>query len=70
MDTETADFEDKLEILFLSRTATEWAEILEDASVPAAVVTENLADLQNIAYLKPDLSPGSYTSVNSPWSFR
>ena len=70
IDTETADFEDRLEILFLSRTATEWAEILEDASVPAAVVTENLADLQNIAYLKPDLSPGSYTSVNSPWSFR
>lgn len=70
MERETGDFEDKLEILFLSRTAAEWAEILEDASVPAAVVTENLADLQNIAYLKPDLSPGSYTSVNSPWSFR
>jgi crotonobetainyl-CoA:carnitine CoA-transferase CaiB-like acyl-CoA transferase len=70
MDRETADFEDKLEILFLSRTAAEWAGILEDASVPAAVVTENLADLQNIAYLKPNLSPGSYTSVNSPWSFR
>ncbi|PTR17569.1 crotonobetainyl-CoA:carnitine CoA-transferase CaiB-like acyl-CoA transferase [Nitrosospira sp. Nsp2] len=69
-DTETADFEEHLDSLFRSRTATEWAEVLEDACVPSAVVIENLADLQNIAYLQPGLSPGSYTSVNSPWSFR
>ncbi|WP_090372808.1 CoA transferase [Nitrosospira sp. Nl5] len=68
--TETADSEDNLEVLFLSRTATAWAEVLEEARVPCAVVIENLADLQNIAYLKASLSPGSYTSVNSPWSFR
>lgn len=55
--------------LFLSRTAHEWAEILEQAGVPSAVVIEDLADLQTSAPMQPGLSPGSYTKVNSPWSF-
>jgi CoA:oxalate CoA-transferase len=56
--------------MFLSRTADEWAEILEQAGVPSAVVIEDLADLQTSAPMQPGLSPGSYTRVNSPWSFR
>lgn len=59
-----------LDSLFLSRTAKEWAEILEQAGVPSAVVVEDLADLQTMAHLQSDLSPGSYTKVNSPWSFK
>ena len=56
--------------LFLSRTADEWIQILGEADVPAAVVIEDLADLHGIELLQPGLSPGSYTKVNSPWSFK
>ncbi|GAB1718711.1 MAG: L-carnitine dehydratase/bile acid-inducible protein F [Nitrosospira sp.] len=56
--------------LFLSRTADEWVQILGEADVPAAVVIEDLADLHGIELLQPGLSPGSYTKVNSPWSFK
>jgi CoA:oxalate CoA-transferase len=59
-----------LDSLFLSRTAKEWTEIFEQANVPSAVVIEDLADLQTLAHLQPDLSPGLYTKVNSPWSFK
>jgi crotonobetainyl-CoA:carnitine CoA-transferase CaiB-like acyl-CoA transferase len=70
IDGGTADFEQNLDELFLSRTAEEWAEILEQAGIPSAVVIEDLADLQTISYLRPSLDPGAYTQVNSPWSFR
>ncbi|MDE2365853.1 MAG: CoA transferase, partial [Betaproteobacteria bacterium] len=63
-------FPECLDRLFLSRTAKEWAEILEKADIPSAVVIEDLADLQTSAYLKSDLSPGSYTKISSPWSFK
>lgn len=56
--------------LFLSKTAHEWVEILEQAGVPSAVVIENLADLQTVTDLQPGLTRGAYTKVNSPWSFR
>jgi crotonobetainyl-CoA:carnitine CoA-transferase CaiB-like acyl-CoA transferase len=56
--------------LFLSRTADEWADVFEQAGVPAAVVIEDLSDLQTMAHLQPGLSLGSYTKVNSPWSFK
>jgi hypothetical protein len=45
-------------------------QILEQAGVPSAVVIEDLAGLQTLAHLQPDLSPGLYTKVNSPWSFK
>ncbi|SEL40670.1 CoA transferase [Nitrosovibrio tenuis] len=64
-----SDFPQCLDSLFLSRTANEWAEIFEQAGIPSAVVIEDLAELQTVAYLQPDLSPGPYTKVNSPWSF-
>jgi crotonobetainyl-CoA:carnitine CoA-transferase CaiB-like acyl-CoA transferase len=64
------DLEQYLSDLFLSRTAYEWADIFEQARVPSAVVIEDLADLQTTAHLQPGLSPGSYTRVNSPWSFK
>lgn len=64
------DLEQCLSDIFLSRTAYEWADIFEQARVPSAVVIEDLADLQTTAHLQPGLSPGSYTRVNSPWSFK
>ncbi|HVW64065.1 MAG TPA: CoA transferase [Nitrosospira sp.] len=67
---EEEGFPQRLEDLFLSRTAEEWAHILEEADIPAAVVIEDLADLHDIARLQPGLSPGSYTKINSPWSFK
>jgi MoaD family protein len=59
-----------LEELFLSRTANEWAELLQKANIPAAVVVEDLAQLQTLTYLQPTLNPGPYTRVNSPWRFK
>lgn len=70
IDIKEAGLKQRLSDLFLSRTADEWAEVLERAGIPAAVVIEDLADLQTIPHLQPDLSPGSYTKINSPWSFR
>ncbi len=67
---EEDNFQGCLSDLFLSRTADEWAGILEHAGVPSAVVIEDLADLQTMAHLQPALSPGAYTKVNSPWSFK
>lgn len=56
--------------LLLSKTATEWVAILQQAAVPAAVVAEKLNILQRDSRLKPHLQPGSYTKVTSPWSFQ
>ena len=56
--------------LLLSKTATEWVAILQQAAVPAAVVAGNLNNLQCDSRLKPHLQPGSYTKVTSPWSFQ
>jgi crotonobetainyl-CoA:carnitine CoA-transferase CaiB-like acyl-CoA transferase len=67
---EENDFPLCLDSLFLSRTAEEWVQILEQAGVPSAVVIEDLADLQAATYLQSDLSSGPYTKVNSPWSFK
>jgi crotonobetainyl-CoA:carnitine CoA-transferase CaiB-like acyl-CoA transferase len=67
---ETENFEQNLDKLFLTRTAEEWAEVLERARIPSAIVIEDLTGLQAIPYLRPSLNPGSYTMVNSPWSFR
>ncbi|HEY6044711.1 MAG TPA: CoA transferase, partial [Nitrosospira sp.] len=67
---EEAIFPKCLDSLFLSRTAEEWVQILEQAGVPSAVVIEDLADLQAATYLQSDLSSGPYTKVNSPWSFK
>jgi crotonobetainyl-CoA:carnitine CoA-transferase CaiB-like acyl-CoA transferase len=67
---EEANVEHCLSNLFLSRTADEWVGIFEHAGVPSAVVIEDLADLQAMAYLQPALSAGAYTKVNSPWSFK
>jgi CoA:oxalate CoA-transferase len=67
---EENNFPQCLDSLFLSKTAKEWAEIFEQAGVPSAVVIEDLADLQTVTYLQSDLSPGPYTRVNSPWSFK
>jgi crotonobetainyl-CoA:carnitine CoA-transferase CaiB-like acyl-CoA transferase len=64
------NLEQSLSDLFLSRTAEEWARIFEQACIPAAVVVEDLADLQTITRLQAGLSPGPYTKVNSPWRFR
>ncbi|WP_156972392.1 CoA transferase [Nitrosospira sp. NpAV] len=64
------DLEQCLSDIFLSRTAYEWADIFEQARIPSAVVIEDLADLQTTAHLQPGLSPGPYTRVNSPWSFK
>jgi crotonobetainyl-CoA:carnitine CoA-transferase CaiB-like acyl-CoA transferase len=69
-DDGTADFKQSLDKLFLARTAEEWTEVLERARIPSAVVMEDLAGLQAIPYLRSSLNPGSYTTVNSPWSFR
>jgi crotonobetainyl-CoA:carnitine CoA-transferase CaiB-like acyl-CoA transferase len=70
IDNGREDFKQILDELFLSKTAHEWAEVLERARIPSSVVTEGLADLQAIPYLRPSLNPGSYTTVNSPWSFK
>jgi hypothetical protein len=67
---EENNFPQCLDSLFLSKTAKEWAEIFERAGVPSAVVIEDLVDLRTLAHLQPDLSPGLYTKVNSPWSFK
>ncbi|WP_025042034.1 CoA transferase [Nitrosospira briensis] len=67
---EEDNFQDCLSDWFLSRTADEWAGILEHAGVPSAVVIEDLADLQTMAHLQSTLTPGAYTKVNSPWSFK
>jgi crotonobetainyl-CoA:carnitine CoA-transferase CaiB-like acyl-CoA transferase len=64
------NLEQSLSDLFLSRTAEEWARIFEQACIPAAVVVEDLGDLQTIPHLQPGLSPGLYTKVNSPWRFK
>ncbi|SOD41137.1 CoA transferase [Nitrosovibrio sp. Nv4] len=70
IEVEEDGFPHSLSDLFLSRTADEWARIFEQAQIPAAVVIEDLSDLQTIAYLQPSLSPGPYTQVNSPWRFK
>ena len=70
IDIEENDFPHCLDSLLLSRTAKEWVEILEKVGVPSAVVIEDLAELQTMAHLQPDLGPGPYTKVNSPWSFK
>jgi hypothetical protein len=56
--------------VFPLRTADEWVELFQHAGIPAAVVIEDLADLQTLAHLQPGLTPGSYTQVNSPWKFK
>ncbi len=63
-------FQHCLNDVFMSRTADEWLPVLEQAEVPAAIVIENLADLQTMPHLQSGLNPGSYTKVNSPWRFR
>jgi crotonobetainyl-CoA:carnitine CoA-transferase CaiB-like acyl-CoA transferase len=54
----------------LLKTAEEWAAILQQVGVPAAVVIENLTDLHNDTRFRSRLTPGSYTKVASPWSFQ
>ncbi|MDV6343410.1 CoA transferase [Nitrosomonas sp. Is37] len=69
-DPGAIDFHQQLSDLFLSKTAHEWVEIFEQEDIPSGVVIEDLSKLQTIPYLQRDLSPGSYTKINSPWSFQ
>ena len=50
-------------------TAAEWADRLGQIGIPAAVVTEDLTELETNPLLTPCLRQGSYTQVQSPWSF-
>ncbi|SFU42838.1 CoA transferase [Nitrosospira multiformis] len=67
---ENKDFQRCLSEVFPLRTADEWVELFQHAGIPAAVVIEDLAELQTLAHLQPGLIPGSYTQVNSPWRFK
>jgi crotonobetainyl-CoA:carnitine CoA-transferase CaiB-like acyl-CoA transferase len=67
---ENKGFQQYLSEMFLSKTADQWVELFQHASIPSAVVIEDLADLQTLAHLQPGLTPGSYTQVNSPWRFK
>jgi crotonobetainyl-CoA:carnitine CoA-transferase CaiB-like acyl-CoA transferase len=69
-DPGTIDFHQQLSTLFLSKTAQEWVEIFEQEDIPSGVVIEDLSKLQTIPYLQRDLCSGSYTKINSPWSFQ
>lgn len=54
----------------LSRqTAGHWQSLLLSAGVPAAVVWQDLTQLQHDPHLAPWLAPGRYTRVLSPWRF-
>ncbi|AKH37109.1 MULTISPECIES: CoA transferase [Nitrosomonas] len=69
-DPGTIDFHQQLSNLFLAKTAQEWVEFFEQEDIPAGVVIEDLSKLQTIPYLQRDLCSGSYTKINSPWSFQ
>lgn len=66
----TTSFHQQISDRFLLKTAHEWVEIFEQENIPAGVVNEDLSKLQTIAHLQRDLCPGSYTRINSPWSFQ
>ncbi|SFP85687.1 Crotonobetainyl-CoA:carnitine CoA-transferase CaiB [Nitrosomonas cryotolerans] len=70
IDTEEIDFQQSLTKYLFSKTADEWVTIFEQAGIPAAVVIEDLTELQTQARLKSHFNPGSYTRVKSPWSFK
>jgi crotonobetainyl-CoA:carnitine CoA-transferase CaiB-like acyl-CoA transferase len=70
VDPGTTSFHQQMSDLFLSKTAHEWVEILEEENIPAGIVSEDLSKLQTIAHLQRDLCPGAYTKINSPWSFQ
>ncbi len=69
VDINPAELHQQLNQLLLAKTAEEWVTALQQACVPAIVVVESLADLHRHPHLKPHLTTGSYTQVNSPWSF-
>lgn len=69
-DDKQIDVQQCLRELLLTGSAQEWAARLQQAGVSAAVVIEDLADLQNCSQLQSSLSLGSYTQVTSPWSFQ
>lgn len=54
----------------LSKTAEEWSAVFKKCGIPAAIVVEDLSDLQKDQRIKPCLNVGSYMQVNSPWSFK
>ncbi len=53
-----------------ARGAAEWAALLAERGVPAAVVVEDLCALYDDPRLSAALRRGSYTQVNSPWRFQ
>ena len=63
-------FPHRLQKVLLTKTASQWLEVFEQAAIPAAVVVEDLTEVQHNPRLQPELTTDAYTQVRSPWFFQ
>ncbi len=69
-DADASRIEARLPMALMSRSAAEWAALLNERGAPAAVVVEDLCALREDARLRACFERASYTKINSPWRFQ
>jgi CoA:oxalate CoA-transferase len=69
-NTGSDDLMAELRRILRTKPAADWVQMLCQTGIPAAVVTEDLAELEINPLLASCLRQGSYTQVQSPWSFK
>lgn len=66
----TAALSSALSLALARRPASAWQPVLREQGIPAAVVLDDLARLNEDPRLQPALVNDTYTQVDSPWSFQ
>ncbi|ANJ72421.1 CoA transferase [Ralstonia insidiosa] len=69
-DVSATELHARLPEALSSKTASEWLAVLEPLGIPASLAPDDLSELRDNPRLAAGLVPGSYTRVNSPWSFQ
>ena len=69
-DVSATELHARLPEALSSKTASEWLAVLEPLGIPASLAPDHLSELRDNPRLAAGLVPGSYTRVNSHWSFQ
>jgi crotonobetainyl-CoA:carnitine CoA-transferase CaiB-like acyl-CoA transferase len=67
---EIAEINTLLAFVLSSKSAEEWMTIFRERHIPAAIVVEDLRDLNKDERIRGCLDHQRYTKVNSPWRFQ
>jgi crotonobetainyl-CoA:carnitine CoA-transferase CaiB-like acyl-CoA transferase len=63
-------FKDRMSDALLGKSADDWIDIFKIDDLPAAIVVEDLRDLEKDERIRCCLDRRRYTQVNSPWRFQ